>query len=241
MEKILFFSHGDKGGVGKSVVSTLAVEFLLNRGDVALVETDPRQPDVAVRYAGDPGVTVMTSSMNRAGDSENALTKFGLWLEQEGPDQIIVNLPSGAGETIDEHSELIRAMADQLGYRLIVVYSMEKGPVATGVMIESLSNGLLSVVDPESRFVAYPLYKGDPEIFGWYRSIERKKGLVGEIAVPALRSTSALQKLEATPGRLAHLTTTSPADWMIVERTSIKRWYEKGLFEIEKVIGRDGE
>lgn len=241
MERVLFFSHGDKGGVGKSVISTLATEYLLNRGRVALVETDPRQPDVAVRYGGDPDVTIVTSSMNRAGDSENALTKFGLWLEQESPDQVVVNLPSGAGETIDQHSELIRALADQLGYRLVVVYALEKGPVATAVMIESLKNGLLSVVDTENRFVAYPLYKGDPEIFEWYKTKERKEGLIGEITIPALRSTSALSKLESTPGRLSALTAFDymPPGWMIVEQASVRRWYSAGLESIKPLFEKE--
>jgi len=242
MERILFFSHGDKGGVGKSVISTLAIEFFLDRGPVALVETDPRQPDVAVRYQNDPDVATVTSSMNRAGDSENALTKFGLWLETERPDQVVVNLPSGAGETIDEHSELIRSVADQLGYRLVVVYGLEKGPVATAVMIESLKNGLLSVVDRENRFVAYPLYKGDPEVFEWHKSKERKEGLIGEITIPALKSTSALSKLEKTPGRLSALTAfdTMPPGWMIVEQASVRRWYKSGLDSIGPVLaGRE--
>ena len=241
MERVLFFSHGDKGGVGKSVVSMFATEFLLNRGRVALVETDPRQPDVAVRYAGDPDVTVVTSSMNRAGDSENAITKFGAWLEEKGPDQVIVNLPSGAGETIDEHSDLIRSIADALGYRLIVVYALEKGPVATAVMIGSLTGGLLSVVDRENRFVAYPLYKGDPEIFEWYKAEERKEGRIGEIGIPALKSTSALSKLEKTPGRLSRLTAfgSMPPGWMIVEQASVRRWYKAGLEAIKPVFGED--
>lgn len=241
MERILLFSHGDKGGVGKSVVSTFATEFFLSRGLVALVETDPRQPDVAVRYEGDPDVTVVTSSLNRAGDSENAMTKFGLWLEKEGPDQVVVNLPSGAGETIDEHSELIRSVADQLGYRLVVVYALEKGPVATAVMIESLKNGLLSVVDVENRFVAYPLYKGDPEVFEWHNTKKREEGLIGEITIPALKSTSALSKLEKTPGRLSCLTAFDymPPGWGIVEQASIRRWYKFGLEAIKPVLGGD--
>jgi len=238
MKKVLFFSHGDKGGVGKSVVSTFAIEYLLDRGPVTLVETDPRQPDVGVRYKEEPDVMVVAASMNRAGDSENAITKFGLWLEKHGPERVIVNLPSGAGETIDEHSELIRALADQLGYRLVVVYGLEKGPVATAVAIESLKKGLMSVVDAQDRFFAYPLYKGDPEVFEWYKAKERGEGLIGEITIPALKSTSALSKLEKTPGRLSALTAfdTMPPGWMIVEQASVRRWYKAGLEAIRPVF-----
>lgn len=42
----MFISHGDKGGVGKSVISLFAVEYLLQSGPVALAETDPTQPDL---------------------------------------------------------------------------------------------------------------------------------------------------------------------------------------------------
>lgn len=243
MEKILFFSHGDKGGVGKSVISTLATEYLLNLGPVALVETDPRQPDVAKRYKGDPGIVLSGISLNRAGDSENALTRFGNWLEESRQEKVVVNLPSGAGETLDEHSHLIRSLADSLGYRLIVTYALEKNSVATEMMIRSLGSGLLSAVEPENRFAAYPLFKGDPESFTWYTSEQREGAEIGEIAIPALRNSSALQKLEQTTGRISGLISDRPRPegWFIIELASLDRWYKSALQEMEKVFGKEGE
>ncbi len=49
--KHLVISHGDKGGVGKSIFSMLAVEFGLFSGrNVAIVEGDTKIGDVKARY-----------------------------------------------------------------------------------------------------------------------------------------------------------------------------------------------
>lgn len=241
MEKTLFVSHGDKGGVGKSVISTLAVEHMFGWGPVAVVESDPTQPDVGKRYARDPDVILGTLSLNRAGDAENAFQKFGEWLEKTACERVVVNLPAGAGETLDSLADLLRSLADSLDYRLVVTYAIKNNQIATEMMIRSLNSGLMSVVEPENRYVAYPLFIGNPEVFEWYRSEERKEIMTGEIAIPALRNASALQKLEGTPGRISGLISGKPEDWFLVDKASVERWYKAALREMEIVFGKDGE
>lgn len=241
MEKTLFVSHGDKGGVGKSVVSTLAVEHMLKRGPVAVIESDPTQPDVGKRYAGDPDIILGTLSLNRAGDSENALQRFGEWLETSNCDRVVVNLPAGAGETLDSMADLLRSLADGLGYRLVVTYALKNNKLANEMMIRSLKEGLLSVVEPENRYVIYPAFIGEPEIFDWFRSNERKEIEIGEIAIPALRNSAALQRLEHTPGRISSLIAKRPEGWFLVDQASVEKWYKSALLEIEKIFGKEGE
>ena len=109
MIKTLFISHGGKGGVGKSYMACAGTEAMLAAGcHVTIVEADPTQPDVAARYLNDPDVTVGALSLNRAGDAENSVSEFGEWLEQKGGDHVVVNLPAGAGETLD-------ALGDHIG------------------------------------------------------------------------------------------------------------------------------
>ena len=239
MDRILFFSHGDKGGVGKSMTSTFAVEFSLKSGGLMLVETDPKQPDVGKRYREDPDVTLAALSLNQAGDAANALARFGDRLEKERAERVVVNLPSGAGETIDEFAGAIRELADGLGYRLIVTYGLDKGPVPTEAMVESLRSGLLSVVDIENRWVVYPLCKGGLEIFNWYKDERRKEGLIGEISFPVLKNAGAFSKLDNTEGRIAGLIEGErPEGWGLFDQMSVREFYKQAIVAISPIFER---
>jgi hypothetical protein len=245
MDKILFISHGGKGGVGKSYMSLAAVETLLARGSqVSIVEADPTQPDLAQRYINDQNVTVGALSLNRAGDSENALAAFGEWLESGAAAQVVVNLPAGAGETLDTQGDLLRDLADSLGYRLVTSYCLEKNRVATAEMVDSFESGLMSAVAAENRFIVIPAYKGAPESFEWMDHPSRPMILLGgarEIVFPALGNRSALKKLEATPGRVAALIETPQDGWFIMDRSSVFRWYKATMAAVAPVFGGEHE
>lgn len=232
-ERILFVSHGDKGGVGKSMISAFAVERSLQKSTCVLIEADSTQPDLGERYAHDPSILIASLSLNRAGDSENAISKLGVFLEGAGKNSnhIVINLPAGAGGTLDSNADMIRAIADELGYRLVVTYGLEKDRVATEAMLKSLKSGLLSVVDPANRFGVFPAYKGEPETFHYYKAPERKSAEIGEIVFPALKNSKALSLFQATPGRISALVDKEnrPPGWFIVDQISVFRFYEAGL------------
>lgn len=239
MERTLYVSHGDKGGVGKSYLSMLAVEYLLQYGAVSLIEADPTQPDLGARYAGLEHVTVGALPLNQAGDAENALSAFGTMLENSNADLVVVNLPAGAGETLDSTADLIRDLADAMEYRLVATYALEKNKIASDTLLRSMAKGLLSVVDPNKRFVAYPEYKGKADTFDWYHRPERKKAEIGEMIVPSLGNRSALNRLEASRGRVADLVdkTHRPEGWMILDQSSVYRWYQAGISAIAPIFG----
>lgn len=177
--------------------------------------------------------------LNRAGDAENALSAFGEKLETANAGLVVVNLPAGAGETLDSLAILIRDLADALDYRLTVTYSLEKNRLASDALIRSIENGLLSVLDPDNRFVAYPSYKGEITTFDWYANPARHQVEIGgEIVIPALNNRSALQKLEASSGRVAGLVDKHhrPQGWMIIEQSSVYRWYHAGLSAVAPIF-----
>ena len=230
--KKLYLSHGDKGGCGKSVLAMFIVERLLAAGKlVHLVDSDPSQPDLAVRYANDPDVVNGFLSLNQAGDSENAISKFNTWLELNGGEDVVVNLPAGASETLDTLGDLLADTCADLGYRLVVTYSLEKNGMAADMLVKSMKSGLMSHVTPESRFVVYPAFKGEPGDFAWFTHAARKKYAAGEIAMPAMKSTAAWKALEATPGRVSELIdkTKRPEGWMVTDQSSVFRFYKASM------------
>ena len=239
MKKQIIFSHGGKGGVGKSWTAMVLTEGLLAAGEqVSVVEADPTQPDIAKRYVGDPDVNVGILTLNRAGDAENAVAQFGEWLEKSGAAQVVINLPAGAGETLDAHGDLLADLAAALDYRLVVTYALEKNRTAADEMVSSLREGLMAHVLDENRFIVIPAYKGDPASFEWMTHLERERFGIQEIVMPALGNRGALRRLEATPGRVAAIADKAkrPEGWMIVDQSSVHRWYHAALEAIKPIL-----
>ncbi|OCB03909.1 hypothetical protein BBC27_05805 [Acidithiobacillus ferrivorans] len=234
-KKTLYLSHGDKGGCGKSILSMFIVEHLLaSQKTVCLVESDPSQPDLAGRYADDKSIVNGFLSLNQAGDSENAISKFNTWLELQGGDNVVVNLPAGAGETLDKLGDLLLDTCEALDYRLVVTYSLEKNVMAADMFASSLKSGLMSMIVPANRFVIYPAFKGEPADFAWVDHSAREKYEMGEIVVPAMRSTAAWKAFESTPGRMAGLVDKAnrPEGWMITDQSSVFRFYQSAMSAI---------
>ncbi|MHB1672287.1 MAG: hypothetical protein ACYCVM_09665 [Acidiferrobacter sp.] len=230
MTKHIFISDGDKGGVGKSVLASVICEArLAMKGRIALVEGDATQPDIALRYAGDPDVLSGILPLNRAGDASLAVSRFATWLETHNPDDVIINLPAGASETLNQQADLIRELADTLGYTLTCFYSLGKGDTPTAGLIKSLKSGVLSHVDPVGQIVVYPAFQGDPRDFVWYGHESRKAFKGKEIVLPFLDNRDAFKKMLSTPGRLQELAAKGAPDWMVIDRLNVGRWLKSAI------------
>lgn len=242
IQKHIYISDGDKGGVGKSVLSAAVCEARLAiRRRIALVEGDATQPDVALRYADDPDVLSGILPLNRAGDASLAVSKFATWLETNAPDDVIINLPAGASDTLNQQADLIRELADTLGYTLTCFYSLGKGDTPTAGLIKSLKSGVLSHVDPDGQIVVYPAFQGDPHDFVWYSHEARKAFQGKEIVMPFLDNRDAFKKMLVTPGRLQTLANVGAPGWMIVDRLNVSRWLKTVIAAVSSVIPSDDE
>lgn len=242
--KTLYLSHGDKGGCGKSVLAMFIIEHLLiEHGAVHLVESDPTQPDLAKRYAQVPEVVTGFLSLNRAGDGENAVSKFGKWLEAQDAEHVVVNLPAGASETLDDLGDMIRDLCDALEFRLVITYSLEKNGLAGDMLAKSFKSGLMSFAEPGDRFVIYPLFKGDLETFEWLQHPARGKYAAGEIKMPNMKNTDAWRALEATPGRVSVLADKSarPAGWGVTDQSSVFRFFNGAMSAIAPIFAENEE
>lgn len=237
MNKRIFISHGDKGGVGKSMTATVLVERLLQDGhSVALVEGDPSQPDVGVRYAGDKRITLGALPLNRAGDADAAVGQLSYWLESEAGDQVVINLPAGASETLDALAPFLREVADALEYDIYVSYSLGKGDAPTAGLIKSLKSGLLSFINEDKRVVLYPAFQGKPEDFAWFSNKARKEFKVRESIMPAIANRNTLNKLLVTRGAIGELARGGADGWMIADKIGIKRWLGEAMVAVNPLF-----
>lgn len=85
--------HGDKGGVGKSMVAQSLADYLMNRGEqVAIIEADTRNPDVARMF----GQNVPVAQTNVR--SETGWMDVMDFVMKHPNHTIILNTPAGIGE-----------------------------------------------------------------------------------------------------------------------------------------------
>ena len=237
MKKQIFVSHGDKGGVGKSVASALMTERLLFLGiSVTVIEGDPTVQDILARYAEVPEVTPAFLSLNAAGNADNAVGDLAAYLEQHLPQAVVINLPAGASETVDGLGDLIRGVADVLDYELRVVYSLDIGKAPALGLRKSFRAGLMSHIDQDKRAVNYPAYKGEPAKFEWMTFAERGEYAAHELIVHALANKSSFKALDRTPGRIATLADTGAPGWMVVDRLNVKRWLPVALAALDPIF-----
>ncbi len=222
---MIYVSHGDKGGTGKSMLSAILVDCLLAQGrQVSILEGDLGQPDIARRFA--KLVQVGAVNLNQAGAADAAVAAFGGWLEEQESADIVVNLPAGAGDTLDALADVLVAVAEGIGQRVVVVYSLGAYETSTQGALRSLEHGLLGVA--HRRIVALPEFLGAPSGFHWKRSgsgaaFLRAGGL--EAVIPALRPESLRDQVLSLPGSFADLVT-SP-DLSLTERAMFQRWLSR--------------
>lgn len=128
MSKIVIFSHGDKGGVGKSLVCATLVDLLIEDGvRVALVDGDTDNADVAQRFEGSgiPLTKIRLSDFSEYETAVNRLCNFAqAAIEQHGTEVIVVNLPAGASATVDRDPKVIEAALGGLGAEARVILSL---------------------------------------------------------------------------------------------------------------------
>ncbi len=226
---------GNKGGSGKSMAAAVRVDRLLAMDrPVALLEGDEGQPDLALRYIHCPGVTLGAVNLNRAGDSEAAVAAFGEWLEQQRTD-VVVNLPAGAGDTLDALAEVIVRVCSDLGHAVRVLYALGMHRPASDDLRKSLASGLMGAVPPEQRLVLFPEFLGKVASFDWYRSLDRDTYLAAggqETTMPALRPEALRDKVLALPGPFSGMLTPE-GGLTLTERVMFQRWLARAHAALE--------
>ena len=228
--KHLVISHGDKGGVGKSIFSMLAVEFgLFAERNVAIVEGDTKIGDVKARYEN--VVSVLSVNLDKSGkDAENAIATLFGHLEALDSDFVVMNAPANAHKALDSYAELIVPVARELGFQICVAWMIGResssATLANESVICQVADRKIAVVnrhesdyDRDYYWFAVPQYKD-----AWIAS----GGLTGEISELASRVGA---KVKEYQGRSFASLAGPESPLFIVERQIIKNWLRKSWQE----------
>ena len=170
----VFVSHGEKGGVGKSRLAMVLVDYLQKNGrPVVIVEGDKSGADVGKRY-GDQIETGFIN-LNRPDAMEEVFSTLGGWLEEHAADKdVVINLPGQASNTLDQFAGLLADSLGLLGQDMTVFYSVGPLDIHTKNLVDSATRGLLSAVPADRRVIVMNEIGGPHTGFHWANSTARK-------------------------------------------------------------------
>jgi hypothetical protein len=187
--KKLILGHGDKGGVGKSTLISLCVDFALTHGPACVIEGDATIDDVAARFVGVTGITGFGVDLSRPDASEEAVIGVFEALEREGlPDTVIINTPASASATLDRQAAVFIEAAHELGYSVRVGWMV--GPDENSAAL-STTSALCGLADRKIAILNGRF--GDPQKFLWARHKARAAWLESgglEAVLPPLTDTA---------------------------------------------------
>lgn len=198
----VIFSHGDKGGAGKSTTAASLIDYCLaNNKPVALIEGDRRTPDVGTRFY--QYVPFDDVDLNKSGDKEEAAVELLNSVERLSADDaditIVVNLPANSSETLDEVGDVIVVTLTEAGHSCHVMYALGDQKPATEGLKQSVKSGLLSMLSGDAITIVYNKHLGDgnPNHWDYVMSGARKKmgKAFKEIEIPALKPPQLARKV----------------------------------------------
>ena len=166
MKDTIFYVGGSKGGIGKSIISMVLVQFLIDRyganKTVHLIETDDSNPDVGRIYKDEIPVTALILDEREAG----WITLYEL-LEQNADTLFVINSAARSNYGIEVNGEnFSRSLEESDAYDLVTFW-----PINRQLDCVSLLMNYLGVIQYGSVFTIRNNYWGMPKDFLIYDSM----------------------------------------------------------------------
>jgi hypothetical protein len=209
--------HGQKGGIGKSLVSSLLVELAPTKP--LIVECDDSAPDVARRYRnhGYEGIQIQLLTADSPAD---ALSDMMSSVEDAPEPLIVINLPAAAGAVVDTYAEQIREVADGLNRTLIAVFVIGAGQDSLAAALKCAQSGLASVA--HRRVAVLNKFFGSPARLGW-NDETRAHWRGDEVILPEL-ATRVVDRIRTIDEPLHMIADPDNRAIPIGDRSLLKRW-----------------
>jgi hypothetical protein len=175
----LIIVHGDKGGVGKSVVAALYLDHAIKNGDeIIAIEADQRNPDVELYAKGH--VTTINVDMSTSSGWISLLNTLG---EHKGKD-FVISLPAQAGQNLSEQGSKLCSAVEKLGLELIMLFPINRQKQS----LIQLKHAINDLACADKVIVIKNGFFGEPDHFRrWQNSNLRKDlGITGDHADPQI-------------------------------------------------------
>ena len=169
MQDTIFYVGGGKGGVGKSIISTVLTQYLIdncgNSKTVHLIETDESNPDVGRIYDGKIPITPVILDEREVG----WITLFEV-LEKNDNTLFVVNSAARSNRGIEKNGEnFCSALREQDRYKLVTLWPINRQVDSANLLID-----YLQYVNYGPVFVVRNLYWGEGKDFVVYDAMINK-------------------------------------------------------------------
>lgn len=172
MEKVLIFSTGAKGGVGKSTMAVLIVEALREAGcPVVAIEGDDHTPTMRRKYDGGSAVKVVNVDLAGLNGAAGVVAFGGALGEAGKTAYAVVNTPATGVRIFEERPEALRGLDWDMRATWCLSVSADRSDNGVGEdgIFASIDAGMLSAMAMTDVTVVRPLfqlsYPGQP--FWW--------------------------------------------------------------------------
>ena len=152
----LYFVTGGKGGVGKSILSMLLVDFLTQylKKKIILIESDTSNPDVGKTFVNNDEVEVIFLSL----DNADGWIELVNYCETKDKD-IVINFAARSGEAIKKFAGTLIGSLEELNMALITFWIINRQRDSVELLKE-----YMDVVPGELHVVRNTFY-GEPHKF----------------------------------------------------------------------------
>ena len=152
----LYFVTGGKGGVGKSILSMLLVDFLTQylKKKIILIESDTSNPDVGKTFVNNDDVEVIFLSL----DNADGWIELVNYCEIKDKD-IVINFAARSGEAIKKFAGTLIGSLEELNMALITFWLINRQRDSIELLKE-----YMDVVPGELHVVRNTFY-GEPHKF----------------------------------------------------------------------------
>lgn len=167
MAKPIFFVSGSKGGVGKSMVSTALIDFLLEAGETPmLVESDTSNPDVGKTYKG-----TLEAKLINLDEKDGWINLINI--AGDTPDStIVVNTAARNNTGVKAFGPMLDATLGELGRKLVTLWVMNRQRDSLELLRE-----YTDAIPGSQTHVLRNLYFGEESKFELYNASKTKKAI----------------------------------------------------------------
>jgi len=230
--KRIIWVHGTKGGVGKSLMSSIVVDYLLEQGETpAIVECDGSVPDVHGRFGDE--VPCVISALNDV-ESVHTMLETLEDVSKASVSTIVVNLTANT-ELLDSIAIDIKDVCEALGYESRTLFMLSESAHSADLAASSMKDGLVAISSRAVAIVNMHFGKSQGD-FNWFASPARKQWLDSGRAEVAFDEIETRVKNNELFESGAFSPMCSKKGFKVVDRVLLRKWLNKSHAIVESLL-----
>lgn len=225
--------HGDKGGVGKSFLAAVLVEYLCEREcKVAVVDADARNADLHAVFTGGDIPTLQPDLRE-----EDGWTEVASFLESIPHKDVVVSLPAGVGDEVTKNRDLFRDALRGLRRSLVAFWVLNRSPHSIALLRPFMGH----YADTARVMVAVRnCFFGAPECFARWNAAKTRDTFLSAGGLEMNLNDLNDAVVDATFLHLPPRRFSDGAALNYTQRIILRRWLDRGYASLDALGDRLG-